>query len=195
MLLPARIAQGVADGSIDLAFRRWQAARVRVGSTFTTSAGVIEITSLQRIGTDEITEDDARRAGFPTAAAVVGKLRQNDDEPAQLIHYHRPDEAGARESDYVLVPVEQPEKLENALTRALGVQVVGEKMRELYWSGRTRIHLDQVKGLGLFVELETVITDQSPEDAQAECERLQRDLGIQPDQIEPRSYADLLAEE
>ncbi|GAB89060.1 hypothetical protein [Gordonia rhizosphera] len=79
MLLPAPIAQGVADGSVDLAFRRWEAARVRAGSTFTTSAGVVEITSVQPVDPSEISDDDAARAGFATAAAAIAKLRQNDD--------------------------------------------------------------------------------------------------------------------
>ncbi|MDY6808345.1 MAG: hypothetical protein SW127_04935 [Actinomycetota bacterium] len=79
MLLPARVAQGVADGSVDLAFRRWKVARVRAGSTFLSSVGVIEIRSVRQVDVDEISDDEARRAGFPTAAASIGKLRRTDD--------------------------------------------------------------------------------------------------------------------
>lgn len=46
MLLPPKAAAGVADGSVTLAFRRWQRADVRVGSRFRTSAGVVEVTSV-----------------------------------------------------------------------------------------------------------------------------------------------------
>ncbi|ROZ98539.1 hypothetical protein [Gordonia sp. OPL2] len=75
MLLPARIAQGVADGTVDLAFRRWKAARVTVGSTFISSAGVVEIVSLEQIHPADISDDDARRAGFDSAEQAVTRLR------------------------------------------------------------------------------------------------------------------------
>lgn len=77
VLLPKPIAEGVATGTVDLAFRRWTAPRVAVGSTFITGAGVVEITSLDEV--DSISESDAQRAGFATAAAASAKLRRNDD--------------------------------------------------------------------------------------------------------------------
>ncbi len=53
---------------------------MRVGSTFTSSAGVVEITSVQPVDPSEIGDDDAARAGFSSAAAVLSKLRKNDDQ-------------------------------------------------------------------------------------------------------------------
>lgn len=78
MLLPAPIAQGVADGRIDLAFRRWQVARVKAGSRFVTPAGVVEVTSVTRVVGD-ITDAQARRAGFASGPAAMGRLRRTDD--------------------------------------------------------------------------------------------------------------------
>jgi hypothetical protein len=75
VLLPARIAQGVADGTVDLAFRRWTAVRVTVGSTFISSAGVVEIVSVEQIDPTDISDDDARRAGFDSAEQAVTRLR------------------------------------------------------------------------------------------------------------------------
>ena len=69
----------MADGSVDLAFRRWKVARVCTGSTFLSSAGLIEILSERQVDIEGISDDDARRAGFSTAAAAVGKLRRTDD--------------------------------------------------------------------------------------------------------------------
>ncbi|MFW0786599.1 hypothetical protein AAFP35_19060 [Gordonia sp. CPCC 206044] len=77
MLLPGPVAQGVADGSIDLAFRRWKIARVKPGSRFVGPAGVTEIVSVDRV--DDITDEDAHRAGFPTAQAAIARLRATDD--------------------------------------------------------------------------------------------------------------------
>ncbi|MGV9794959.1 hypothetical protein [Gordonia sp. NPDC003422] len=81
MLLPRPIAQGVADGSVDLAFRRWADSRVKVGSTFVTAAGVIEITSVRSVDPEKITDRDAKRAGFPNADNARARLRGPDEYP------------------------------------------------------------------------------------------------------------------
>jgi hypothetical protein len=77
MLLPPKIAAGVADGSVTLAFRRWAAPRVKVGGRFLTSAGLIEVTSVAPV--DGITDEEAQDAGSPTAAAVL-KLTKGDEQ-------------------------------------------------------------------------------------------------------------------
>jgi hypothetical protein len=77
MLLPPKIAAGVADGSVTLAFRRWAAPRVKVGGRFLTSAGLIEITSVEPV--EGIAEAEAIAAGSPTAAAVL-KLTKGDEQ-------------------------------------------------------------------------------------------------------------------
>ena len=41
VLLPMKVAQGVADGSVTLAFRRWRKQDVQPGQVFTTSAGLV----------------------------------------------------------------------------------------------------------------------------------------------------------
>ncbi len=75
MLLPARIAQGVRQGSITLAYRRWEQPRVRVGGTQLTSVGIVrfdEVEEITELAT--ITDADARAAGFPDADALRGML-------------------------------------------------------------------------------------------------------------------------
>jgi hypothetical protein len=75
MLLPARIAQGVRDGSITLAFRRWEAPRVRVGGTQLTSAGIVRFDGVTEVlHPDELTGQDALAAGFPDLEALLGML-------------------------------------------------------------------------------------------------------------------------
>ncbi len=66
MLLPMRIAQGVRDGTITLAFRRWEAPRVKVGGTQLTSAGVVRFDAVDEVlDPSSLTEGDAQAAGFP----------------------------------------------------------------------------------------------------------------------------------
>lgn len=120
------------------------------------------------------------------------KLREIDTQQAELIFYQRADQAEARLSDYVRVEVGNPTATLEALTRALGVRCVVKKTRELYLWEHTRVHLDTVEGLGTFLELETIVTDQSLEQARAECERIRIVLGIQAESLVDRSYADMV---
>lgn len=84
------------------------------------------------------------------------KLRQIAGGDTYLVGYHRPDTAEVRESEYDIYPVEQPAMLHAVLASVLGVQVVVEKVRELYLIDNVRVHLDRVRGLGTFIEFEAV---------------------------------------
>lgn len=81
MILPQRIADGVAAGRVSLAYRRWSQPRVRAGSTFMTSAGVVEITGIERVDPEAIIDADARRAGAESADAVRKSLHRSPDNP------------------------------------------------------------------------------------------------------------------
>ena len=60
--------------------------------------------------------------------------------------------------------------------------------------GQTRVHLDEVEGLGTFVELEVVLRpDQSPAEGTLIATGLMKKLGISDDQLVDRAYLDLLA--
>jgi adenylate cyclase class IV len=118
------------------------------------------------------------------------KLREEDGR-AELIAYERPDEAGSRWSDYLLVPVPDPALLREALAGTLGVAGEVRKRRELLVLERTRIHLDDVDGLGCYVELETV-ADGEP-GIEAEHERIGAALGLDTAAAVPGAYVDLLA--
>ncbi len=82
----------------------------------------------------------------------------------------------------------------SALSAALGIRAIVRKRRTLYMAGQTRIHLDEVEGLGDFVELEVVLLDgQTTEDGTAIADSLMRALAISPNDLTPGAYADLLA--
>ena len=86
MLLPARIAQGVRDGTITLAFRRWEQPRVKVGGTQLTSAGIVRFEAVDEVlGPDELTDDDARSAGSADAAALRKQLWPAKDATRNVI--------------------------------------------------------------------------------------------------------------
>jgi hypothetical protein len=70
VLLDRATAQGIADGSVTLAFRRWDRPRMRPGSTQRTVAGVLEVVSVEVVDPATLTEDDAARAGVRSLAAL-----------------------------------------------------------------------------------------------------------------------------
>jgi predicted adenylyl cyclase CyaB len=122
------------------------------------------------------------------------KLREFGDGSAELIHYQRPDTGGARLSEYVRTPVPSPASMRDALERALGAIGRVRKQRLLLMVGATRIHLDQVRDLGEFIELEVVLRDdQSEADGVRIAERLMHELGLSAAPRIAGAYLDLLA--
>ncbi len=129
---------------------------------------------------------------FFSASHARLKLRDFGDGHAELISYIRPDLTEARGSDYLICPVAQPESLAAVLTHALGASGVVVKTRHLLLYRHTRIHLDDVAGLGTFVELETVLAEQSEADAQSELQDVAAALELRPEDSVPVPYVDLL---
>lgn len=122
------------------------------------------------------------------------KLRQFADGRGELIHYLRADDAGPRTSDYLITPTAAPDVLRETLSRALGAVGRVRKVRRLYISDRTRIHLDEVEGLGSFVELEVVLQDgETAESGNAVARHIMALLGIAESQLVRAAYVDLKA--
>ena len=101
--------------------------------------------------------------------------------------------AGPKHSDYKIFETDNPAELKLILAQAYGVRGVISKVRYLYMVGQTRIHLDDVLGLGKFMELEVVLRpDQTDEQGQAIAEDLMRKLGIQEADLIEGAYMDLM---
>lgn len=112
---------------------------------------------------------------------------------AQLIYYERAQVAGPKESRYAVHSTADPEGLREVLSAALDVVGVVRKRRAVYLIGPTRVHLDQVEGLGDFIELEVVLQpQQSVAEGEAVAQALMSKLGIAPSQLLDRAYLDLL---
>ena len=120
------------------------------------------------------------------------KLREFANGGGELIFYRRGDQTGPKESFYILAPVEDPDALRQALALAYGEAGRVRKRRTLYLAGRTRVHLDQVEGLGSFLELEVVLRDDEDVAAgEAEARDLMTGLGIEAAQLVEGAYVDL----
>jgi len=78
VLISPTTAAGIADGSVTLAFRRWDRPRMRPGSTQRTGAGVVRVESVDEVDPESLTEEDARRSGVPSLAALRRLLDRRD---------------------------------------------------------------------------------------------------------------------
>jgi len=121
------------------------------------------------------------------------KLRILALDRAQLIYYIRPDQESPKRSDYHIFETADPENLKRVLELTYGIRGVVRKTRYLYIVGQTRVHLDDVEGLGQFMELEVVMqVGQSDAEGQAIAEGLMSGLGVERSDLLKGAYLDLL---
>ncbi len=121
------------------------------------------------------------------------KLRQLAPNTGQLIHYERPDVSGPKTSTYSISYTDNPSQLRNVLASALGETTIVKKVREVYLVGQTRIHLDVVEGLGVFIELEVVLgVEEADLSGQNTAYEVMAELGIEQSDLIEGAYADLI---
>lgn len=90
--------------------------------------------------------------------------------------------------------MEEPELLEQMLRDSVGVKGIVEKTRHLFMVGQTRVHLDNVKSLGHFFELEVCLRpEQTVEEGNEIAKKLQQEFGITEGQLMSGAYMDELA--
>jgi predicted adenylyl cyclase CyaB len=121
------------------------------------------------------------------------KLREGDIENA-LIHYHRPDEPGPKPAQVTLYAAPAPARLRELLTRALGVRVTVAKARVIHFLRNVKVHVDDVAGLGTFLEIEAVDADGTIGAARllAQCRDTMRRLGVRQEDLLRGSYSDMM---
>lgn len=118
---------------------------------------------LSAIGAEEKGILNQRDVYFTFPKGLLKLRKVNDDY--QLIKYVRDESADKRFSDYELLHISS-DNAESFLSSVLNVEAVVEKKRELHLYKNTRIHLDDVEGLGKFIELETVVDEKGQQNAE-----------------------------
>jgi hypothetical protein len=101
VLFQARFWPLILDGSVTVTFRRWKRRQVVAGHRYRTGHRIvgrimIEVDDVREVDPARITDADAKRAGFPDAATLVGQLRGDDDLPVFRIAFHVVDEPDPR---------------------------------------------------------------------------------------------------
>lgn len=121
------------------------------------------------------------------------KLREGQIENA-LIHYSRIDQAGPKTSEVSLYSPSSGPALKTLLTHALGILVVVDKQREIYFIDNVKFHIDSVTGLGNFVEIEAIdlAGNLGQTFLEKQCARYLDLLAINPADLLTHSYSDML---
>ena len=74
MLFRQDSLDGIREGRITLAFRRWRRPTVRTGGTLMLPIGQLQIVEVRQIAEDDITDADARQAGYASRQALREEL-------------------------------------------------------------------------------------------------------------------------
>ncbi|HEV3134466.1 MAG TPA: hypothetical protein VG348_07135 [Acidimicrobiia bacterium] len=88
MLFKRHALDGLADGTITVAFRRWARPRVRAGGQLRTGVGVVSVDAVDEVRVADITEEDARRAGFSSRRALLDDLATQRDGRVYRVALH-----------------------------------------------------------------------------------------------------------
>jgi predicted adenylyl cyclase CyaB len=123
------------------------------------------------------------------------KLREGNIENS-LIYYDRINTAGAKQSDILLYQHKPDPSLKDILIKTMGIKVVVDKKRKIYFIDNVKFHFDRVEGLGTFVEVEAIDSDGSigVEKLQQQCNHYANFFNIQPSDYIAFSYSDMLLE-
>lgn len=124
------------------------------------------------------------------------KLREGSIEN-NLIFYERNDDAGPKQAVITLSAIEQGSSIRVVLEKALGTKVVVDKKREIYFIDNVKFHIDTVKKLGTFIEIEAIDWNGKigAKKLRTQCEYYANELGIAKKDMVKGSYSDLLLQQ
>ena len=125
------------------------------------------------------------------------KLREGNIENT-LIHYNRPNQSGPKQSDVTLfkTPTEAA-SLKKILTDSMGILTIVDKKRSIYFIENVKFHIDEVKTLGHFVEIEAINSENintvlSPAALHKQCRFYIEMFNIQKSDLLSHSYSDMI---
>jgi adenylate cyclase class 2 len=121
------------------------------------------------------------------------KLREGNIEN-NLIFYNRTNQAGPKSSHFNLVKIEDAKELKEVLEKACGIKMIVRKKREIYYIDNVKFHIDEVPGLGSFIEIEAgnILADKTESELLDQCNFYLKEFGIKEEDLIAESYSDLL---
>lgn len=109
---------------------------------------------LEQLGAQEQGLDSQTDVYYRAARGRL-KLRRGNIENS-LIHYDREDQSGAKRSKVHLAALPDDWDPDQVLDAALERDVVVHKQRHILWLDNVKFHVDDVVGLGTFIEVEAI---------------------------------------
>lgn len=121
------------------------------------------------------------------------KLREGNIEHC-LIHYDRENQKGPKQSNVLLYNPHPDSSLKNILTKALSILAIVDKKREIYFICNVKFHIDDVKDLGTFVEIEAIDKEGtiSREKLLEQCQLYMGLFGVKEEDLLTCSYSDMV---
>ena len=121
------------------------------------------------------------------------KLREGAIEN-NLIYYERENKAGPKNSHFNLIKIDNTKELKEVLVKSIGVKVIVKKKREIFYIRNVKFHIDEVPGLGSFIEIEAgnVMDNLSEEQLNEQCKFYLNEFEIKREDLIEDSYSDML---
>ena len=121
------------------------------------------------------------------------KLREGNIEN-NLIFYERDNQSGPKNSNFDLLKIDDPKTLKQILSKSIGVKIVVEKKREIYYIENVKFHIDEVPLLGSFVEIEAgnIYSELTQQQLKEQCDYYLQVFGIHENDLMAVSYSDML---
>lgn len=120
------------------------------------------------------------------------KLRIENGNESVIFYNREESKSKTRWSNYSFIHLKNNNG-ESFFSKLFNIETVVEKKRQLYIFDNTRIHLDTVKNLGKFIELETIVT-KNKKDAEKRFNFINNYLGLKEFKEIRKSYKNLLEE-
>ena len=123
------------------------------------------------------------------------KLREGNIENS-LINYDRENIHGSKKSEIILYQHEPSKALKSILELQLGILTIVDKKRKIYFIDNVKFHFDEVKNLGVFIEVEAIDSENkfTPEELKTQCDYYYVFFGLNEKQMIDKSYSDLIEE-
>ena len=122
------------------------------------------------------------------------KLREGNIEN-NLIFYNRSNQTGPKSSHFHLVKIEDAIGLKEVLERSCGIKMIVRKRREIYYIDNVKFHIDDVPGLGSFIEIEAgdVLANKTEAELLDQCDFYLKEFGTREEDLVAESYSDMMA--
>jgi predicted adenylyl cyclase CyaB len=146
--------------------------------------------ALKRLGARFVGTDHQIDTYFRVPSGRL-KVREGRIENA-LIFYRRSNVHRPRRAAVEMMLLSRRNSLRAILARALGTLAVVDKRREIYFVKNVKIHLDRVRQLGKFIEVEAISRTGDAKKIRSQARQFQKLFGITAKDIVAESYSDLI---